>query len=167
MSKEAVLQLLTQADDYISGEGMSGALGVSRAAVWKSIQSLRAAGYVIEAKSNRGYRIIRVPDTPTAEAIRPLLTSGDFCPEIVYLDEVDSTNSYLKRQAASGAAHGTVCIAGTQTGGRGRMGRGFVSAAGKGLYFSLLLRPSEVMTSSITMLTAFSAVAVCEAIAAV
>jgi len=135
--------------------------------VWKSIQSLRVSGYVIEAKTNRGYRMLQVPDTPTGEAIRLLLTSGDFCPEIVYLDEVDSTNSYLKRQAASGAAHGTVCIAGAQTGGRGRMGRGFVSTAGKGLYLSVLLRPSAAMGASITMLTAFAAVAVCEAIAAV
>jgi len=166
MSKEAVLKLLAGAETYVSGEGMSERLGVSRAAVWKSIRALREAGYEIEAKTNRGYRLLGAPDTPLPEAIRPLLTSGDFCREIVYLDEVDSTNSYLKRQAASGAVHGTVAIAGAQTGGRGRLGRSFVSLPGKGLFFSLLLRP-EGAPQSITTLTAFAAVAVCEAIAAV
>jgi len=93
--------------------------------------------------------------------------SGDFCSEIIYLDEIDSTNAYLKRIAASGAPHGTVVIAEGQTSGRGRMGRGFVSEAGKGLYLSLLLRPDAGLTRSITMLTAFAAVAVCEAIMAI
>ena len=167
MSKESVLRLLTGADDYVSGERMSEVLGVSRAAVWKSIQSLRAAGYEIEAKTKRGYRLLDVPDTPLPGSVRPLLTSENFCPEIVYLDEVDSTNSYLKRQAASGAAHGTVAIAETQSGGRGRQGRGFVSVSGKGLFFSVLLRPDAAVTQSITALTAFAAVAVCEAISAV
>lgn len=166
MSKEAVLQLLTQTDDYISGQGMSESLGVSRAAIWKSIRVLREAGYEIEAKTNRGYRLLQAPDTPTTAAVLPLVTS-DICRKLIYLDEVDSTNSYLKRMAADGAPHGTVCIAGAQTGGRGRQGRGFVSTAGQGLFFSILLRPDGFMTQSITALTAFAAVAVCEAVSAV
>ncbi|MCL2841971.1 MAG: biotin--[acetyl-CoA-carboxylase] ligase [Oscillospiraceae bacterium] len=165
MSKESVLQLLTQTDGYISGEGMSESLGVSRAAVWKSIRALREAGYEIEAKTNRGYRLRSAPDTPAKAAVLPLVTS-DFCRELIYLDEVDSTNSYLKRMAADGAPHGTVCIADAQTGGRGRQGRGFVSTSGKGLFFSVLLRPDAALTRSITALTAFAAVAVCEAISA-
>ncbi|MCL2369037.1 MAG: biotin--[acetyl-CoA-carboxylase] ligase [Oscillospiraceae bacterium] len=167
MSREAVLRLLTDATDYVSGEWMSERLGVSRAAVWKGISGLRGAGYVIEAKTNRGYRLIQVPDTPRTEAVLPLITASDFCRELIYLDEVDSTNSYLKRLADTGAAHGTVVIADAQTGGRGRMGRSFTSLPGKGLYFSLLLRPDAVLQRSLTALTAFSAVAVCEAISAV
>jgi len=167
MSKESVLQLLIQTDDYISGEGMSEALGVSRAAVWKSIQALREGGHEIEAKTNRGYRLLALSDMALPSTVRPLLTRGDFCPEIIYLNEVDSTNTYLKREAASGALHGTVVVANAQTGGRGRMGRSFVSLPGKGLFFSLLLRPAPALTPSITGLTAFAAVAVCEAIATV
>ena len=166
MSKEAVLKLLTQATDYVSGEGMSERLGVSRAAVWKSIRALREAGYEIEAKTNRGYRLLAAPDTPLPEAIWPLLASQNFCREIIYLDEVDSTNSYLKRLADAGAGHGTVAIAGAQTGGRGRLGRSFVSLPGKGLFFSLLLRP-EGGPQSVTTLTAFAAVAAYEALTAV
>lgn len=60
---------------------------------------------------------------------------------ILYLPQVDSTNTYAKALARRGAVHGTAVIAGQQSGGRGRMGRSFSSPAGLGLYFSLILRP--------------------------
>ena len=53
----------------------------------------------------------------------------------------DSTNTQAKLLAKNGAPHGTVLIAGHQTGGRGRMGRTFQSPAGKGVYLSVILRP--------------------------
>ena len=56
-------------------------------------------------------------------------------------ESLDSTNTYLKKLAAEGASEGTVVIANAQTAGRGRMGRGFASAQGLGIYMSLLLRP--------------------------
>ncbi|MCL2828722.1 MAG: biotin--[acetyl-CoA-carboxylase] ligase [Oscillospiraceae bacterium] len=166
MSKETLLQLLADRADYVSGEEMSQVLGVSRAAVWKNIRTLREAGYEIDAKTNRGYRLVSRPDILSAAAIRFQVVSKNFCSEIIYLDEVDSTNSYLKRLAASGAEHGTVAVANSQTGGRGRMGRGFVSQPGKGVFLSVLLRPSTVPPET-AALTAFSAVAICEAISAV
>jgi len=167
MSKEAVLRLLTGASDYLSGEAMSKSLGVSRAAVWKSISVLREQGYEIEAKTKWGYRLLSSPDTPSASAVGAFLKSQDFCPEIIYLDEVDSTNSYLKQLAAGGAPHGTVVIADAQSGGRGRMGRAFVSEAGKGLFLSLLIRPKGDAARNVTTLTSLVAVCVCEAIEAI
>ena len=53
----------------------------------------------------------------------------------------DSTNTRAKEMARMGAPHGTVLIAGHQTGGRGRMGRTFHSPEGKGVYLSVILRP--------------------------
>ena len=61
---------------------------------------------------------------------------------ILYLDTVESTNTYAKELAKNGAPEGTVVIAGHQTGGRGRLGRRFHSPAGLGLYLSLILRPN-------------------------
>ncbi len=55
--------------------------------------------------------------------------------------ELDSTNNRLKVLASQGAPHGTVLIADRQTGGRGRMGRSFLSPPGVGIYMSILLRP--------------------------
>ena len=54
---------------------------------------------------------------------------------------IDSTNTQAKRLAKDGAPHGTVLIAGHQTGGRGRMGRVFQSPEGQGVYLSVILRP--------------------------
>lgn len=58
-----------------------------------------------------------------------------------YIPTIGSTNSQLKLLASQGAPHGTVLVAGEQTGGRGRMGRSFHSPAGTGVYLSMLLRP--------------------------
>ena len=56
-------------------------------------------------------------------------------------DTVDSTNTVCKTLAREGAPDGTAVIAARQTAGRGRMGRGFESPEGLGLYLSMLWRP--------------------------
>lgn len=58
---------------------------------------------------------------------------------LLHLAEVNSTNTYLKTRHVS-LPHGTVVYADTQTAGRGRYSRAWVSASG-GLYFSVLLKP--------------------------
>ena len=60
---------------------------------------------------------------------------------ILWLDSIDSTNTYAKQLAREGAPEGTVVIADHQTGGRGRLGRSFSSPAGMGIYMSIILRP--------------------------
>ncbi len=59
---------------------------------------------------------------------------------ILRFDEVDSTNALCRRLALDGAREGLVIVAATQTGGRGRLDRKWLSPRG-GLWFSLLLRP--------------------------
>lgn len=81
------------------------------------------------------------------------------------LDQVDSTNTYLKRRASQGAPHGLVVTAEEQTGGRGRRGRSFQSPRGQGLYLSVLLRPNIAPAEAADM-TAWTAVAVCRALEA-
>jgi len=76
---------------------------------------------------------------------------------------VDSTNTLAKSLAAQGAPHGTVLIADSQTGGRGRMGRSFHSPAGSGIYLSVILRP-QCHASQLMHLTCATAVAMCGAI---
>lgn len=82
---------------------------------------------------------------------------------IHYYDTVDSTNTQAKKLAAAGAPHGTVLIAGHQTGGRGRMGRSFHSPAGLGLYFSVILRPDCPVTEAMH-LTCAAGVAALDAV---
>ncbi len=83
-----------------------------------------------------------------------------------WYDTVESTNTLGKQLAQQGASHGTVLIAGSQSGGRGRMGRQFHSPAGHGIYYSVILRP-ECKAESLMHLTCAVGVAVCNAIEAV
>jgi len=61
---------------------------------------------------------------------------------LYWYDSIDSTNTYAKQLAKEGAVHGTVIVAGEQTGGRGRLGRSFSSQKGMGVYLSVILRPN-------------------------
>ena len=80
-----------------------------------------------------------------------------------YYQQIDSTNTRLKAMARQGAPHGTVLIAGHQTGGHGRMGRSFHSPKGMGVYLSILLRP-DCAPSELMHLTCAAAVAMCNAV---
>lgn len=80
-----------------------------------------------------------------------------------FLDSVDSTNTRLKDLARQGAPHGTVLAADRQTGGRGRLGRTFLSPGGVGIYLSILLRP-QCTPGELMHLTCASAAAMCDAV---
>ena len=86
--------------------------------------------------------------------------------DILFLDCVDSTNTQAKRMAAVGAAQGTIVIANTQTGGRGRMNRSFHSPENAGIYLSLILRPCRPATD-LMHLTCAAGIAACDAIESV
>lgn len=83
--------------------------------------------------------------------------------KIIWLDTVDSTNTYAKELARNGAPEGTVVIADHQTGGRGRLGRSFSSPAGMGIYMSLILRP-DCLPEELMHLTCAAGVAAGDAI---
>ena len=82
---------------------------------------------------------------------------------IHYYNVIDSTNTQAKRMAQAGAPEGTVLIADTQTAGRGRLGRSFLSPAGSGIYMSIILRPC-MPPDKLMHLTCAVAVAVCDAV---
>ncbi|MBR4574587.1 MAG: biotin--[Lachnospiraceae bacterium] len=81
--------------------------------------------------------------------------------DIILFDEVDSTNTVLKRMADDGAKEGTCVIALSQRKGQGRYGRTFYSPHGN-LYMSLLLRPED--DKLFEMITVIAGVAAAEAI---
>ena len=65
-------------------------------------------------------------------------------PKIVFYEETDSTNTRAKEYARSAESKETVVfIANSQTAGRGRLGRSFVSERGGGIYMSILTYPEE------------------------
>ena len=165
VSKEKIFSLLAAQDGaFVSGENISAQLGISRAAVWKGVSALRRDGYTIDAQTGQGYRLIASPDALSERELRRYLGSTETVGQTLYcFESVDSTNSFLKRAAADGAADGTVAVADEQTAGRGRRGRSFSSGPGRGVYLSALLRPS-LAPERMLPLTALGAVAACDAI---
>ncbi len=144
---DLVLKLLRGApesspDLFISGQSISNRLGISRNAVWKHVTALRAMGYSIEGSASKGYRLTPGKEAPfNAVEIRSGL-STEFMGRKVYLyKSLGSTNIKAKELAGKGAPEGTAVIADSQTGGKGRLGRGWFSPAGVNLYTSLILRP--------------------------
>src|SRR5512136_1878718 len=136
-SEELVLAFLAEAgDEVVSGEAISGTLGLSRAAVWKHVRSLRDRGYRIQAVAARGYRLLEIPDRLGVLAVTPLLGTHDLGQTLHCFEELGSTSDLAKELAEQGAAHGEVVLAERQTAGRGRRGRTWASPGGKNLYLS-------------------------------
>lgn len=163
--QKRVLELLKAADGFISGEDISRQLGVTRTSVWKAINVLRKEGYVVESVTNRGYCLREVPDLLNVAEITEGLKTAVLGRTVVALPVVDSTNNEAKRQAAKGAAHGTLFVAEQQTGGKGRLGRSWDLPARQGICMSLLLRP-KISPYEVPRITLLAGLAVCRAIRA-
>ncbi len=167
-TKEKLLELFEQnTGEYLSGEEIASKLDISRTAVWKAVNALRTDGCNIDAVPNRGYCLVSDADVLSENGIRKYLDASPAGNTINVYTVTDSTNIRVREAALSGAAEGFAAIAGSQTAGRGRLGRSFYSPSGTGLYLSLLLRPSSLPSKQTIKVTTLAAVAACEAIEAV
>ena len=162
--KESVLEALqNNRDHYISGEDLSSQLGVSRAAIYKAVKSLRGEGYEIEAVTNRGYMMPSEGTAVSEEAVRNALPSDLRSMNLFVYDVIDSTNLEARRLILDESAKApAVVIARQQTAGRGRLGRGFYSPR-DGLYLSIVIKPDFDISRS-SMVTVAAAAATSEAI---
>lgn len=96
------------------------------------------------------------------EIISQITTECPWRDTLYWYETIDSTNNQAKTLAKDGAPHGTVLVAREQTGGRGRMGRSFLSPTG-GVYLSVILRPA-CTPDKLMHLTCATAVAGCRAV---
>ena len=166
MTRDAIiLTVLREAGDgAVSGEELAQRLGISRAAVWSHIEELRELGYDISASPHQGYQLLGTPDLLHADDLLSRLGEGHgIGRDIRVFRETASTSDVAEKLAHDGVAEGVVVIAETQTAGRGRLGRRWVSPAGKGLWLSVLLRP-PFRPQQTTQLTIAAAVAVARAV---
>ena len=161
--QKKILDILLNANDFISGQEISENLGVSRQAVWKSINALKEKGYEIQSVTNRGYRLVSSPNYLNESSLKSLLHNKIIGKNLIVLDSVDSTNDYLKKLGNEGCENGTVVIAREQTKGKGRLGRTWQSKKDDGIAFSVLLRPN-VAPSEVSAITPLAGLAVCKAI---
>lgn len=161
--QKKILDILLNADDFISGQEISEKLGVSRQAVWKSINALKEKGYEIQSVTNRGYRLVSSPDYLNESSLKSLLHNKIIGKNLIVLDSVNSTNDHLKKLGNEGCENGTVVAAREQTRGKGRLGRTWQSKKDDGIAFSVLLRPN-VAPSEVSAITPLAGLAVCKAI---
>jgi BirA family biotin operon repressor/biotin-[acetyl-CoA-carboxylase] ligase len=130
--------LLSLGAGAISGDALARQAGITRAAVWKRIQALRAAGVQVQAQPGRGYVLERMPDLLDQAALREGLSpaAAALVGSLELAWSLDSTNSELLRRPppAQGAA---ILLAERQTAGRGRLGRAWTSPLGAQVCLSL------------------------------
>ncbi|MGA2707496.1 MAG: biotin--[acetyl-CoA-carboxylase] ligase [Steroidobacteraceae bacterium] len=122
-----------------SGEGLAEELGVSRAAVWKGVERLRAQGIVVQAEARRGYRLFQPVELLDAGRMRAELGRdvADALHALEIVFDVDSTNSRLLAAAPPPYGAATVCACELQSAGRGRRGRRWIAPFGASLAMSL------------------------------
>ena len=163
--RKTIVEILKNAgENFISGESIAGELGITRTAVWKHIQILREQGYEIISRERFGYRLKDAPDLLLPSEIQIGLDTQIIGKEMDYLPSVDSTNRRAKKLAYHGAPEGTIVVAEEQEGGKGRLDRNFYSPRGKGIWFSVVLRPN-FLPHEAPQCTLMVAVAVAEAMA--
>jgi BirA family biotin operon repressor/biotin-[acetyl-CoA-carboxylase] ligase len=151
-------------DDFLSGAELSRRLGLTGAVVMGRIRELRKLGYQIEASPHLGYRLVAAPDALHADDLVARLPEGCLVGrDIRVFQETTSTNDIVDKLARDGVKEGVVVFAESQSKGRGRLGRKWVSPAGKGLWFSVLLRP-RLRPVEATQLTVAAANALARAI---
>lgn len=163
MHKDDILRLLMKAPaGYLSGADLARAMGVSRTAVWKHIRALVREGHRIDAVPSKGYRLTATPDALFVSDVVKGLATRTIGREIISHPELASTNTLAAELAQMGAVDGLVVLAETQSGGKGRLGRTWLSPPGN-LYLSVVLRPA-VPTHKAPLVTLMGAVAVATAI---
>ena len=159
-----ILSELRANPDGVSGAQLAEQLAISRAAIWSRIEELRQAGYEIEAGPHFGYRLVNSPDALHADDLLARLGKTKVIGrDIRVFEETTSTNDVIEKLARDGVKEGVVVFAESQTKGRGRLGRKWMSPTHKGLWFSILLRP-ELSPQETTQLTVASATALRRAI---
>ncbi len=159
-----LLRLLKESQDrFLSGEELSRELGITRSAVWKHIEDLRDVGFKIRGLSHEGYQYLSSPDRLFADEIQATLKTDLIGQKILTFKTIDSTNRLAMEMGEKGAREGLVIFSEEQTRGKGRLGRHWASPEGKGLYFSILLRPLMDI-GGVHKLTLMAAVSVAEAL---
>ena len=153
-TRRALLDAL--ADGPVAGPAFAEELGVSRAAVWKQVEALRAEGFDVES-ADGGYVVRGVPEFGAGAVEYGLDAAFD----VEFHETIASTNDRARELAETTDATDLAVVAGEQTAGRGRLDREWTGPRG-GVYCSLLLRPDRP-TGHAPIYTLAAAVAVARA----
>jgi BirA family biotin operon repressor/biotin-[acetyl-CoA-carboxylase] ligase len=160
----AILEAFYQAaGQFVPAAELARLLKSASANVTAQISELEELGYVIESHPHLGYRLVKSPDRLIADDIKARLKTRVIGSEVIVFDQTASTNDVIEHMARSQDREGLVVFAESQTRGRGRHGRAWASPRGKGLWFSVLLRP-KLAPAAVTRITVAASVAVAGAV---
>lgn len=163
---DGVLELLLEAKGApMSGTAIAKRFGVSRAAVWKSVEALRSEGYEIESLPARGYVLRAGLEEARPAELAARLTTKRMGRLHRHFDEVGSTNREAVKWATEDVEEGALVTAARQSAGRGRLGRKWLDRPGESLLMSLVLRPDLELTK-VNGITYVTAIALAETISA-
>jgi BirA family biotin operon repressor/biotin-[acetyl-CoA-carboxylase] ligase len=148
--------------EYLSGQDLSDVLRISRVAIWKQIKKIQALGYTVESKQKEGYKLTKNSELLLPWEIVSGLETKVLGQQAYYFDSVDSTQNQALKMVNESKKEGIIIIAEKQTGGRGRLGRKWISPKG-GIWFSIILHP-KFDISNITLFPIASSLALSIAI---
>jgi BirA family biotin operon repressor/biotin-[acetyl-CoA-carboxylase] ligase len=164
MVKNELLKRLFEAEgEPVSGQEIADQFGLSRTAIWKYVKEIEKEGYEIGTIRKKGYYLINSPDRVNEANVQKHLNTKSFGQRIHYFDTCKSTQFIAHDEEQNGALNGTVVISEEQTAGRGRMARPWDSTAGKGIWMSVITRPT-LTPQQAPQMTLVAAVAVTRAI---
>ena len=126
----------------ISGTKLAEEIGTTRSEVWRLVEQLRTLGVDIAGHPASGYQLAAVPDLLLPELLEPLVRGTIFGEHLHHYYRAGSTNTLALDAAAAGAPEGSLFFAEQQTAGRGRGRNQWHSPKSKGIYCSVVLRPS-------------------------
>ena len=162
LTRTKVLNILMEEDiGYHSGQELGNRLGVSRNAIWKSIEQLREDGYEIESRTRVGYKLVGGTHSLTESSI---ISELKYPTKLCVFDSIDSTKTYASNNSEKITVDKPLLVvANKQTNGRGRMGRKFFSPPGTGLYMTIGIKPKFAIDKALYV-TIATAVAVSRAV---
>jgi BirA family transcriptional regulator, biotin operon repressor / biotin---[acetyl-CoA-carboxylase] ligase len=145
---------------YHDGTSIGNHLNITRAAVWKVIHKLKQYDIALSSVKGKGYQLESPLLLMDPLKIKKQLRHRSI--ELDVLEKTPSTNDYLK-QLIKDNKKIRVCLAETQTQGKGRLDRGWHSPFGENVYFSMLC-PFEKDLSELSGLSLVVSLAICHAI---
>lgn len=135
-ARHTIIKALSNGN-FVSGQALGEELGMSRAGISKHIKSLSDMGLDIYSVTGKGYRLATPLMLLDEEKIRQGVRSQNLSAPIEVFSTIESTNSYLLTKVVDGLEQGHVCVAESQSAGRGRRGRAWQSPYGSHVYFSM------------------------------
>ncbi len=162
---EALMRrLIASEGSPLTGEELARGLGIFVANLHERIGVWRQLGFEIERSPSGLIRLVRCPDVLVSEEIQAHLAPGRrIGRKVLVFESTASTNDVAERLADEGAPGGLAVFAESQTDGRGRHGRSWISPPRKGLWLTLLLRPA-LAPHAAQRLTVLAGVALAEAL---